>query len=142
MRAAALLQLLRHGRERRILVHAEERALDLEHNLPAGLCRGLLLAHDAIGVVVVVEVVVGEHPKRPEELRREPRKKVRGDRPLDDIVDHVTSIEVHGADPAQMVEADVVETDPLRVDVQCFGDGVQYPDRRVAQADRLDVRVR
>src|SRR3954469_24588270 len=116
--AAAPPQELRLLVERLVGVEVQQLALDLGHFLGTRLAVPLLL-DDVVVLVEVVQVVRGHDPKS----LHEPGWQAGGaGDALRVLVEHprenVGPVEPHADLPRQVVEADVVELDPLRRDIE------------------------
>ncbi len=135
--AAALLEQLGLVVERGIAVHLEQGALDLEH-LGRAMGSGQLFVDRFVGAVEVVQVVGGDGPHRPQQLGGlVDLVGQRGEfgRRVEQLGQPVGAVHEHPPDPGQMVQAGVVEADPVGLDAQPGCDPALEPDRDVAQAE-------
>jgi hypothetical protein len=134
--AAAIGEEARLGDQRRVSVKVEESALEVDHLLRP-MVSAALLVEDVTERVVVAQVVRGHGAKAPQGLEREPD--VRGDRrPVDveQLRQAILAVHAHGTDPAQVVQADVLELNALGIDAEACGQAALERDRHVAQTDR------
>ena len=135
-RPAAMIEELGLLVERRVAVHLEETSLDVHDVTGAGVAV-LLLSEHGPRHVVVAEVVgrdrahpadqVGRHPQFLGELVRILVEQVR---------QSVDPIDADGPLPAQVVEPDVLELDPLRGHVEPCRKATLELDGHVAQPER------
>ena len=141
VRTSALAEQRRLLRERRIAVHLEQPALDV-HHVPCPRMAVQLFPHDGVRQVVVAQVVGRDGAHRPNQVHRQPG--VFRD-PLgvvrEQVGEHVAAVHAHGPDPAQVVQADVLETDPLGLNLQPAGQPALHPDRHVAQPERAVAAI-
>ena len=134
-RAAAPLEQLRLGRQRRVAVELEQLALDLGD---LGRARR---ADELRGEHLVVEVEVAEVVRR--DRRRAVEQRARQVDVAGELVavvgqqvgQHVVAVEPERAHPGQVVEADLVDQDPLGLDAEQLRGGALEPDRDVAEPD-------
>ena len=113
-RAAALLEQRRLLVQRRVAVELQQLPLDLRHRGRARHALALLGQHLVVRVEVA-QVVRGDRrrARRAAAAAAEPlgqRVAVVGEQPPQ----HVGAVEPHRADPREVVEADLVDHDPLR----------------------------
>src|SRR5205085_4284299 len=115
-RGAALLEQLRLGIERGILVQLEESRLDLEHLLGWRPTRLLILNHLARSVVIV-QVVARDRTEDPDQLHRCVLELLAiGSR--DQLRQSVDALYQNLPLPREVVEAYVVEDHPVRRDTE------------------------
>ena len=101
-----------------------------------------LFPHDRVGQVVVAQVVGRDGAHGPDQVHRQPG--VLGDAlgvVRQQVGEHVAAVHAHGPDPAQVVQADVLEADPLGFHLQPAGQPALHPDRHVAQPERAVAAV-
>ena len=116
-----------------------ERALLAHEELPARFALHQVL-HDLAVLVVVVQVLVGHHAKRADPVRSDflrlfhLGKQVVVGEELREVVD---AVHRHRAQPAQVVEAHVVEVHGLLVEVHEVHRAADHPDRCIANAHDL-----
>src|SRR5439155_828954 len=133
--AAAPLEQGRFGRQRRVAVELEQLMLDLGDLGSPGLRAQLLLEHPVVEVEVAQ--IVGRNHAQPLEQRRWQVNalgqllRALGEQVGEDVV----AVDVDGAHPGQVVEADLVDEHPLRLDAEHPSHVPLQPDRDVAEAD-------
>ena len=114
--AAALFEQRRLLVQRRVAVELEQAALDLGDDLRPRDARELL-AQDRVVAVEVLEVRRGDDAELFEQVQRQrglvgDRLTVRGHQ----LGEHVTTVDVDGADPGEVIEAHLVDDDLVRLE--------------------------
>src|SRR6266536_2712475 len=139
--AAAPVQQRRLGVERRVAVQAQQLLLDRRDLLRPGRAAPLLREHLA-GQVEVAQVVGGngaeqaDQPDGQVDLVRE-----RLGVPLQQLRQAVDAVDPDRPLPREVVQADVLQLDPLRVHLEVGGEPALEADGHVAQADRAVALV-
>ena len=135
-RAAAPLEQLRLLVEVRVAVHVQQLALDVDDLPGARLGPVALLPQHLVERVVVLEVVARDGSGEAHELHR--RADVLRDLigvGREDLRESIDPVDLDRPLPRQVVEPDVLELDPLRLDAESRREPALEPDRDVAQPD-------
>ena len=135
-RAAALLEQRRLLGEAGVAIHVEQLALDLGHARRPRLSSVELLAEHLVVPVEVVQVVGRDGAQLVEHAPRAARMLGVGIAVLrHQLGEDVAAVPQDPADPRQVVEPDLVDDDPLRLDAEQARGRPLKADRDVAETD-------
>ena len=134
--ASTVVEQRRFRVERRVGVHVEQLALE-PHDLLGPTVTVPLLGEHLVEGVVVAQVVGGHRAQLAEPCDR--HLEVTGDRLSiagEQLREPILAIDPRGGDPAEVVQPDVVEREPIGVDAETLRQTPLQRDGHVAEAQR------
>ena len=137
-RAAAMVEQLRLLGEGRVAVHLEQPRLDVHDVLGARVAVPLLREDGVRSGSSSAGSRTGSRRSRPNQVRPAARRRsaIRSASSVEQLRQPVDAVHADGPLPAQVVEPDVLELDPLRLDAEPAGQPALDADRHVAQPER------